>query len=67
MEFTSFEEALHVCMTAEPESAEQDAALAYCLENAPPELKEKIMEGLAKFHNTQQDTQQTSCGCKHDH
>ncbi|MGV1097920.1 hypothetical protein ACUUL3_00725 [Thiovibrio sp. JS02] len=69
MTFESFEEALHICMTAEPDSEEQDAALAYCLENAPEELKEKIKEGLASFHNAQKEAHDEGCGCgcHHDH
>ncbi len=67
MEFDSFEQALHICMTAEPESEEQDAALAYCLEHAPEELKEKIKEGLALFHRDQEENHQSGCGCGRHH
>jgi hypothetical protein len=63
MEFDSFEQALHICMTASPGSDEQEAALIYCLDNAPPELKDKITEGLASFHKPQG----CGCGCNHDH
>lgn len=62
MEFTSFEQALQTCMTAEPESAEQDAALEYCLHHAPPELKERLRNAFARSRAKQGD-----CGCGHDH
>jgi len=65
MEFDSFEQALHICMTAAPGSDEQEAALIYCLDNAPPELKDKIAEGLANFHKGHADG--CGCGCNHDH
>lgn len=39
MEFTSFEEALRVCLTAADNSPEQEAALAHCLATAPPDLR----------------------------
>lgn len=63
MEFTSFEEALKVCMTAEPGSEAQDAALTYCLHHAPPELKERLHGAFAQF----QAKKQGGCGCGHDH
>jgi hypothetical protein len=50
-------------MTSSPGSDEQEAALIYCLDNAPPELKDKITEGLASFHKPQG----CGCGCNHDH
>ena len=56
MEFESFEHALEVCMTAEDGSPEQDAALLYCLEKAPPELREKLEELHEKKHGH-------GCGC----
>ena len=62
MEFTSFEEALKVCMTADPESEEQDVALEYCLHHAPPELKEKLHAAFAEFK-----AKKGSCGCGHGH
>ncbi|MBA3002633.1 MAG: hypothetical protein FP813_02065 [Desulfurivibrio sp.] len=65
MDFESFEQALHICMTATPGSDEHEGALIYCLENAPPELKDKITEALAKFHKEPQ--QGCGCGCNHDH
>ncbi len=63
MEFASFEEALKVCMTAEPESEEQDVALEYCLHHAPPDLKEKLRVAFARATTTQHG----SCGCGHEH
>ena len=63
MEFDSFEKALHVCMTAEPGSEEQDAALVYCLEHAPADLKDKIKEGLVNFHKAKMTQHGGSCGC----
>lgn len=63
MDFTSFEQALHVCMNAEPGSDEQEAALIYCLENAPPALKDKIAHALAGFHQGKN----SGCGCGHSH
>jgi hypothetical protein len=65
MEFDSFEQALHTCMTAAPGSDEQEGALIYCLDNAPPELKDKIAEALANFHKGHADG--CGCGCNHDH
>lgn len=63
MNFDSFEQALHICMTAAPGSDEQEAALIHCLDNAPPELKDKIAAALANFHK-----QQGSGGkSNHDH
>ncbi len=61
MTFDSFEQALKVCMTAEEGSAEQDAALIYCLENAPPELQAVMKEQYRKFH---EHKHQCDCGCK---
>ena len=63
MNFDSFEQALHVCMTAAPGSDEQEAALIYCLDNAPPELKDKITDALENFHKKPG----CGCGCNHGH
>ena len=63
MEFSSFEEALKVCMTAAPESEEQDAALEYCLHYAPPELKEKLRNAFVRSSARHEG----GCGCGHDH
>jgi len=59
MEFDSFEDALKVCMTAEENSQEQDAALEYCLVNAPPELKKKLKEYFEHRH-----AHSHGCGCQ---
>lgn len=67
MNFDSFEQALHACMTAPPGSDEQEAALIYCLDNAPPELKDKIAEALADFHKKQSHDHGCGCGCNHGH
>ncbi|OGQ96975.1 MAG: hypothetical protein A2521_11615 [Deltaproteobacteria bacterium RIFOXYD12_FULL_57_12] len=55
MEFKSFEEALEVCMNAADNSPQQVAAMIYCLENAPPELRELLLS-LNKNHAP-------GCGC----
>lgn len=67
MNFDSFAQALHICMTATPGSDEQEAALVYCLENAPPELKDKIADGLANFHKGRKQSSGCGCGCNHGH
>ena len=59
MEFESFEQALKVCLTAEKGSREQDAALVYCLENAPPEFKKMLEDRFLEFHKGK-----CGCGCK---
>jgi hypothetical protein len=67
MHFDSFAQALQACLTAAPESDEQEAALIYCLENAPPELKEKIAQSLAGFHGARQGGHhEDGCGCHHN-
>ena len=67
MEFESFEQALHLCVTATPGSDEQEAALIYCLDNAPPELKDKIADALANFHKGPDHGGGCGCGCNHGH
>jgi len=67
MEFESFEQALHLCITTTPGSDEHEAALIYCLENAPPELKDKITDGLAQFHQKDAQGSGCGCGCNHEH
>lgn len=62
MQFKSFEQALKACMTAEEGSAEQDAAIIYCLENAPPDLKKMLEE---KYHKYSAHNHECGCGCKH--
>lgn len=60
MKFDSFEQAMQICLASEDGSPEQDDALIYCMENAPPDLKKLIMEHYLKRH--QKDC---GCGCKH--
>ena len=67
MHFDSFEQALQVCVTASPGSDEQEAALIYCLDNAPPELKDKIADGLANFHQQKKPGHDHGCGCGCNH
>ncbi|MDA8163960.1 MAG: hypothetical protein M0017_02850 [Desulfobacteraceae bacterium] len=50
MIFRSFEEALHICLTAESGSPEQDEALVYCMEHAPGDLKELLRQEFVHFH-----------------
>jgi hypothetical protein len=59
MEFESFEQALETCLNAEERSPEQVAAMVYCLENAPPELKAMFQERFKDPHG-----HDCSCGCK---
>lgn len=61
MEFTSFEEALRLCMTAADGSPEQAAALAHCLENAPPDLRLLLARRLTDPAG--HDKHQHDCGC----
>lgn len=44
MEFTSFEEALKICMNAEEGSELQNRAAAYAIKHAPPELADKLVK-----------------------
>ncbi len=61
MEFQSFEEALAVCVSAAEGSDEQQAALVYCLEHAPADLREKIKEQFLAAK-----TARAAGGCDHD-
>lgn len=61
MQFDSFEQALEICMKAEDGSAEQEAALVYCLQHAPDELKE-----LIRKHHQQGHGAGGGCGCGHE-
>jgi hypothetical protein len=67
MIFQSFEEALHVCLTAENGSPEQDEALVYCMEHAPTDLKEMLKARFVEFHSGRQSTHDhkhgEGCGC----
>ncbi|MBU0483236.1 MAG: hypothetical protein KKB30_01815 [Proteobacteria bacterium] len=56
MEFNSFDQALKICMTSEEESPEQNAALKYCIENAPPNLRKILTERFQQAH-------ENNCGC----
>jgi len=69
MDFQSFEEALTVCINAEEESEEQEAALIYCLEHAPAGLKEKIKEQFLAAKAAKGNScghGHHNCGCGHD-
>ena len=46
MEFSSFEQALQVCMQAEDGSEEQKIALVFCLEHAPADLRVMLEKRL---------------------
>ena len=46
-------------MTAEENSPEQDAALEYCLVNAPPDLKKKLKQYFEQRH-----VHHHGCGCQ---
>ena len=58
--FNSFEQALHICMTAEQDSKEQDEAILYCLEYAPANLKDKL-QGIMR-HKLPKHNHDCSCG-----
>ena len=64
MTFDSFEQALHICMTAEQGSKEQDEAVLYCLEYAPADLKDKLRSIMR--HNLPEHHNDCGCGCRHD-
>ena len=59
MEFESFEQALEICLNGEEHGPEQEAALRYCLENAPPELRAMFQERFKARHD-----HDCGCGCK---
>jgi len=59
MEFESIEQALETCLNAEEQSPDQEAALRYCLENAPPELQAMFQERFKVLHD-----HDGGCGCK---
>jgi hypothetical protein len=62
MDFTSFEQALSICMTADDNSEEQIAAMLYCLKNAPPELMEMLQEQFGEGD----ENHHCGCGCEAD-
>ncbi|NTV15123.1 MAG: hypothetical protein HGA96_14530 [Desulfobulbaceae bacterium] len=63
MAFTSFEEALHICMTATEGSPEQEAALAHCLETAPPDLRLMLAKRLGGQEGHGHHDHGCGCGC----
>ena len=63
MEYESFEKALEICMQAEEGSEAQLEALFYCLDNAPPELKEMLQEQHRRHQHQGGDC---SCGSKEE-
>jgi len=63
MKFTSFEEALHICMTAAEGSPEQEAALAHCLETAPPDLRLMLARRLGAQDGHDCHSHECGCGC----
>lgn len=67
--FVSFEHALAVCMDPEAPSEDQDQALLYCLQFAPPELKAMLEQRIPNFKQAQADSHEhgCGCGCNHDH
>lgn len=65
MEFTSFEEALQICLESKEGSEEQDAALLYCLENAPPKLKEMLRARFESHQERKKHAGDCGCGCHH--
>lgn len=64
MEFDSFEHALTVCIEAEDGSELQDAAMLYCIDNAPAHIKMQIKE---QFLAAKKAKSACGCGCGHDH
>lgn len=62
MEFASFEQALAVCINTEDGSNEQEEAMSYCIEHAPPEVKEEIKRQFAATKEAR-----ALGGCNHDH
>lgn len=64
MEFESFEQALTICIEEEEGSELQEAAMFYCIDNAPPALKEQIKE---QFLAAKKEQSSCGCGCGHDH
>ena len=65
MEFTSFEEALNICLESEDGSEEQDAALLYCIEHAPPKLKEMLRNQFREHLARKKHAENCGCGCNH--
>jgi hypothetical protein len=65
MDFSSFEQALQVCMTSTDGSPEQDKAILYCLEFAPDAVKEKLRAIMR--HQMPAHDHDGACGCGHEH
>ncbi|NTW89172.1 MAG: hypothetical protein HGB26_08700 [Desulfobulbaceae bacterium] len=63
MNFTSFEEALHLCMTAVEGSPEQEEALAHCLRTAPADLRLMLAKRLGVHDGHDHHDQLCGCGC----
>lgn len=69
MEFASFDQALAVCINAEDGTDEQEEAMHYCIEHAPPELREEIKRQFLAAKEARalgacsHDHHSCSCGC----
>lgn len=63
MDFTSFEEALQICMQAENGSREQQAALEYCLQHAPVDLRQMLVKRLGLQADEKHHEHGCGCGC----
>jgi hypothetical protein len=65
MEFISFEEALKICLSAAEGSPEQEAALAHCLQTAPPDLRRLLTQRLggAAEQDEHDHEHLGGCGC----
>ncbi len=63
MEFTSFEEALQICMQAENGSPKQQAALEYCLQHAPVDLRQMLAKRLDLRADEKNHEHGCGCGC----
>lgn len=59
MEFESFEQALHYCMTAEEGGPEQKEAMIYCLQHAPVDLRAMLGKRLLSAEKGDDG----NCGC----
>ncbi|MEN8135547.1 MAG: hypothetical protein ABFS18_08440 [Thermodesulfobacteriota bacterium] len=62
MEFESFEQALHFCMTLEDGSPEQKDAMIYCLHHAPVDLRAMLEKRLGLTNDN--EAHDCGCGCK---
>lgn len=66
MEYSSFEEALHICLTAVDGSLEQEAALDHCLRTAPPDLRVMLTKRLGGLNGQGHHSDGCGCGCTED-